>query len=122
MARTKGYFFEHKTKPIISFGGFLARLIRCGLLALVVVSFSLLLGTSGYHYFEGMSWLDAALNAAMILTGMGPVAPLMTDHGKMFAIFYSLFSGVVFLSVTGLIFAPLAHRMLHYFHIEDDNL
>ncbi len=121
MARKKGYFFEHKTKPIISFGGFIARLIRCGLLALVIVAISMLLGTAGYHHFEGMSWLDAALNASMILTGMGPVSTLQTENGKLFAIFYSLFSGVVFLSVTGLILAPVAHRMLHYFHIEDEN-
>ncbi len=69
-----------------------------------------------------MSWLDATLNAAMILTGMGPVDPLHTDGGKLFAVFYALFSGIVFLTAAGFIAAPLAHRMLHHFHVEKSKI
>lgn len=89
-------------------------------LALLLVALALLVGASGYHAFEGMSWLDAALNAAMILTGMGPVDELRTTGGKLFAISYALFSGVVFLTVVALVLAPIAHRVLHHFHLEVD--
>lgn len=75
----------------------------------------------GYHYFEKLSWLDSFLNAAMILGGMGPVNVLHTRAGKIFAGCYALFSGIVFLAVAGLLFAPLVHRLLHRFHLEYDS-
>lgn len=90
-------------------------------LALALVVLALLLGAAGYHVFEGMSWLDATLNAAMILTGMGPVDHVKTTGGKVFAIAYALFSGVVFLSSVALILAPIGHRVLHHFHIESED-
>lgn len=83
-----------------------------------VVLFSLGLGTAGYHSFVGLPWLDALLNAAMILTGMGPVDPLTTTGAKLFAVSYALFSGVVFLTLVAVLFAPVAHRFLHRFHLE----
>jgi len=86
-------------------------------LTLVVVS--LFLGMLGYHYYEELSWRDAFLNAAMLLGGMGPVESPQTDGGKLFAGFYALYAGLVFLIAAGVILAPALHRMLHLFHWED---
>lgn len=74
----------------------------------------------GYHHFEKMSWIDAYVNAAMILSGMGPVEALHTSEGKLFAGTYALFSGIVFLVVIAIIFAPVVHRFLHQFHMDED--
>jgi hypothetical protein len=72
----------------------------------------------GYHYFESMPWIDAFANASMILSGMGPFGPLQTDSGKLFAGFYALFSGLAFITTAGIILAPVAHRLIHKFHLE----
>jgi hypothetical protein len=72
----------------------------------------------GYHFLEGFSWIDSLLNASMILGGMGPVNPLQTNNGKLFASAYALFSGMIFLVIIGVLFAPLFHRFLHHFHLE----
>lgn len=79
---------------------------------------SLALGTVGYHVVAELSWLDAEYNAAMILTGMGPIDPMHTSAAKLFASAYALFSGVAFLTGVGVVFAPIAHRFLHRFHLE----
>ena len=76
------------------------------------------MGACGYHFTQGLPWLDATLNAAMILTGMGPVDPLTTPAAKVFATCYALFSGLVFLSTAALVLMPIAHRVLHRFHVE----
>ena len=76
------------------------------------------IGMTGYHGFEGMGWVDAFENAAMILSGMGPAADLKTDGGKIFAGCYALFSGLMFITVAGVLLAPVAHRALHKFHLE----
>ena len=75
-------------------------------------------GMLGYHHFESMSWIDAFANAAMILSGMGPFGPLQTDSGKLFAGLYALFSGLAFITTAGIILAPVAHRLMHKFHLE----
>ena len=97
---------------------FFRRLAKSALLGLLFIAASLLLGAAGYHGFAGLPWIDALLNASMILTGMGPVDPLRTDGAKLFAVFYSLFSGVAFLTIVGVILAPLVHRFLHRFHLD----
>jgi len=97
---------------------FFRRLAGHVLLSLALVAFSLWIGALGYHEFAGLDWLDATLNASMILTGMGPVAPLTTAPAKFFGIAYSLFSGVAFLSFATVLIAPFAHRFLHRFHLE----
>jgi len=97
---------------------FMVRLRRNIAIAGGIVVFSLAIGTAGYHFLEGLSWIDALLNSAMILTGMGPVNPLVTVQGKVFATVYALFSGVVFLTMVAVLFAPLLHRFLHRFHLE----
>jgi hypothetical protein len=81
---------------------------------------SLGLGMTGYHVFEKLPWIDAFLNASMILSGMGPVAPIQTDAGKIFAGCYALFSGLTLVAILGIIFAPVVHRFLHKFHLEDE--
>ena len=94
------------------------RVLRSLLLAFVIIGVSLGLGIFGYHFCEGLSWLDALLNASMILTGMGPVTELHTVAGKLFASFYALFSGVVFITSVAILLAPLVNRFLHKFHLE----
>lgn len=97
---------------------FLARLSRPALFALLLVLLSWWGGALAYRELEGFSWIDAVYNAAMILGGMGPADPLKTDAGKLFASLYALYSGVVFLAVAGLVFAPWAHRLLRRFHLQ----
>lgn len=99
---------------------FLRRLVNHGATAVAVIAGSLLIGMSGYVYFEDLPWLDAFLNAAMLLGGMGPVDDLKTAGGKLFAGFYALYAGLVFLAVAGLLLAPFAHRLLHRFHWDAD--
>jgi hypothetical protein len=110
--------FEHRKEPLASTRDFLRRMIRFAVLAAGIILVSLGIGIVGYHYLEGLSWIDSLLNASMILGGMGPVAPLQTTAGKLFASFYALFSGMVFLVAVGVLIAPIFHRFLHHFHIE----
>jgi len=111
--------YEHRTEPLLPRRRFFRRLLRHALLALALLASSLGLGVLGYHFTEGLSWLDALLNASMILGGMGPVAQLHTQAGKIFASLYALFSGAVFLGIAGIVVAPLAHRLLHRLHLEE---
>ncbi len=95
----------------------------CGAICLLAMGVLLAawgIGIFGYHFIAGLTWIDAVLNAAMILGGMGPVNPILTTAGKLFAAGYALFSGVVFLMAAGVIGAPLLHRILHHFHLEID--
>ena len=110
--------YEHRREPLISREAYLRRIARSGGVAFAVVFVALFLGVSGYHWIEGLPWVDAILNAAMILGGMGPVAELHTTAGKLFAAAYALFSGLMFIVVAGLLFAPVIHRFLHKFHLE----
>ena len=112
--------YEHRAQPLLSREKFLHRLVRHGYLALLIVLVSLAIGIAGYRGLEGLAWIDATLNAAMILGGMGPVAELHTVAGKLFASFYALFSGVVILVTVGVLSAPVIHRFLHRFHLEMD--
>ena len=109
---------SHHHKPLPSRGHFVLRLCRSGLVAAGIVTGSLGIGMVGYHLFEGQSWLDAFLNASMILGGMGPVNELHTSSGKVFAGFYALFSGVLFLTMAAVLFAPVLHRFLHRMHLD----
>jgi hypothetical protein len=109
--------FEHYRQPLLPVGAYLRRLLRSFSIAAAIIFSALALGVWGYHQFEGLSWIDALLNAAMILGGMGPVDALHTTAGKLFASFYALFSGIVFISAVGLLAAPVIHRFLHRFHL-----
>jgi hypothetical protein len=109
---------QHHQQPIAR-RRFLRRLVLHfgGSLALVIIS--IVIGMIGYHVLEGLSWLDAFLNASMLLGGMGPVESPLTAGGKLFAGFYALYSGLIFLVAAGIVLAPAMHRMLHLFHWED---
>ena len=110
--------YEHYRQPLISRTAFFLRILLHVGIAVGIVVASLALGIIGYHIFEGLSWIDSTVNAAMILGGMGPVNQLYTNAGKLFAAFYALFSGIVFLVAVAVMLAPVAHRLLHRFHIE----
>jgi hypothetical protein len=110
--------YEHRSHPLLPKRLYIRRLFRHGLAALLVVIASLSIGILGYHFTEGLPWIDSLLNASMILGGMGPVDPLHTGGGKLFASFNALFSGIVFLFVAGILMAPIVHRFLHRFHLE----
>ncbi len=110
--------YERRSEPVLPRDLFLERLGRSGLLALLVMLGSWALGTLGYRSFEHMDWIDAMLNAAMLLSGEGPVSTLKTISGKIFASVYALYSAAVLLVVVGVMLAPLAHRLLHRFHHE----
>lgn len=113
--------FEHHQQPLLPRRQFIRRMGAYAGVAAVMVGVSWLIGILGYRVLESMSWIDALLNSAMILGGMGPVNPLQTDAGKMFASFYALFSGIIFLVSVGVFIAPIFHRLLHRFHIQAAN-
>jgi len=110
--------FEHRSEQLASQSVFARRLGRYGLVTAAIILFSLGIGMAGYHYLESLSWIDSLLNAAMILGGMGPVDPLQTNAGKIFASFYALYSGIILLASVGVLAAPIFHRVLHRFHLE----
>jgi hypothetical protein len=111
---------SHKQK-VVPLSHFLFRLGRYGLFAFGLIVFSLLIGTTGYRYFGGISWLDSFHMACMILTGMGPVIEMNSSSAKLFSSFYALYSGIAFLSITAVFFAPIIHRLLHILHVEKDD-
>ena len=96
----------------------ISRLIRNSLIVIGLLMVAVAVGTVGYHYTNDLPWLDAALNATMILTGMGPVAPLVRPEAKVFAIVYALASGVFFMTMVALLLAPAVQGFLHRFHLE----
>jgi hypothetical protein len=107
-----------KLDPLPSRTHFALRLLQNFGIAATIVAASLLLGSWGYHYFGDLPWVDSLLNASMILTGMGPVDTMKTNGAKLFATFYALYSGVIFLSVMAIILTPIVHRWLHKFHLD----
>jgi hypothetical protein len=111
--------YERSSQPVISLRAFLIRLARHGVLALLVIAASLVIGMLGYISLAGMNAVDAFLNASMILGGMGPVRELTTDGSKIFAGVYALYSGVVFLVVAGILLAPVVHRIMHSLHVDE---
>ncbi|HEY1380916.1 MAG TPA: hypothetical protein VGF55_29215 [Gemmataceae bacterium] len=109
---------EPKYAPLPPRRVFFRRFVRSFLIGQAMVAGSLMVGMAGYRYFEGMSWVDAFANAAMILSGMGPLEPLRTAGGKLFAGCYALYSGLALIVIVGIVFGPVVHRFLHRFHLE----
>lgn len=109
----------HIVRPYLKREVFVSRLLRTALIVSALVLLWLLLGMFGYHYLAGLCWLDSLLNASMILGGMGPVDPLNNAAAKIFASIYAIISGVIFLASIGIVAAPIVHRFLHHFHLED---
>ncbi len=110
--------YEHHSEQLAPMHVFARRLLVNALVAVGILLFSLGLGMLGYHFLERLSWLDAMLNASMILGGMGPVNPVQTPGGKVFASFYALYCGVILLTSVGVLAAPIFHRFMHYFHLQ----
>ena len=109
--------YERHDEPLLPLRKFLARFARHGKLAGAVVLFSLAIGTLGFSTLDGQQWLDGFVNAAMLLGGMGLVGELHTSAGKVFASFYALYAGVVFIGTAGILLAPVVHRILHVMHL-----
>lgn len=112
--------FEHRSAPLISRAEFLRRLAVQGGYAAALLAVSMVGGTLGFHYLAGQATIDALLNAAMLLGGMGPIGDIQSTAGKLFATVFALYAGIVFLGITALLFAPLLHRFLHKFHLENE--
>ena len=109
---------ERKHQPLASRKLFAKRLAGSACLSASIIGLSLMAGMAGYHHFEKMPWIDAFVNAAMILSGMGPVGNLQTWGGKAFAGLYALYSGLVLILALGIVIAPIVHRVLHRFNID----
>ncbi len=112
--------FEHHSQPLISTPSYAKRVLRYAIFGFILLAFSLGIGVLGYRFLNHESWLDALVDASMILTGMGPVSALKTDAVKWFASFYSIFSGVAFLSTVAVFFSPIVHRFLHRLHVDEN--
>ena len=108
--------YESKRQPPLPRSRFLQRLAFHLAVALVLLAVSLAIGMIGYVALEKLSWMDAFLNAAMLLGGMGPVNPPQTSSGKLFAGLYALYAGLVFIATAALLFTPVLHRLMHHFH------
>ncbi len=112
--------FEHSGEPLLPLGQFWGRFLRGIGAGSSLIAGSLLVGVIGYHWLGRLGWVDSIMNASMILGGMGPVDPMNTNSAKLFASAYALFSGVMFLTSVGLLFAPVVHRFFHRFHLGDE--
>lgn len=110
--------FEHHHEPLLPRRDFLKRVVKYALISLGLILGSLVIGMVGYYALEGFSWVDAFLNASMLMGGMGPVGALHTDAGKVFAGIFAMYCGLVELVAVGIFAAPIFHRFLHHFHME----
>lgn len=109
---------EDRKQKVAPLSHFFLRMARYGAFALMLIFASVMIGTLGYHHIGQLRWLDSFHMACMILTGMGPVAEMKTNEAKLFSSFFALYSGVAFLSITAVFFAPIIHRLLHILHVE----
>lgn len=121
LSSSKRFFkFEHRHQPLLSQESFLRRMLFAAILSALLLTVWTVVGMLGYHLLAGLGWVDAFLNSAMIVGGMGPVDVLKNQPAKAFAGFYAILSGVLFLSVFGLLIGPIFHRFLHRFHLDDE--
>ncbi|MDQ6801291.1 MAG: hypothetical protein M3041_10680 [Acidobacteriota bacterium] len=110
--------YERRSDKLLTTRQFASRVAQHGGFVIVAVAAALLIGMSGYHWISGLPWLDAFLEASMILGGMGPVHELRTSGAKLFAGIYALFAGLFFIGASGVLLAPFLHRMIHLFHLD----
>jgi len=111
--------YEHRGQKLLTRRHFITRLGEHAAIGAVLVALSVAVGMVGYHSFAGFTWVDSFLNASMLLGGMGPVGDLPNDTSKIFAAVFALYSGLVFILLAGLMIAPVFHRVLHRFHLEE---
>ena len=114
--------FERKHEKLAPVSVFIKRMIVSVMMAGILILIALCIGILGYHWIAGLDLVDSLLEASMILGGMGPVNPLTTTGAKLFASGYALFSGLVFIAIMGIVLAPITHRMLHKFHIDEKDI
>jgi len=110
--------YEARHQPPLHRKKFLRRMLLHGAIVIGLIVASIALGMLGYRHFEGLSWIDAFLNTSMLLGGMGPIHFPKTEGGKLFAGFFALYAGLVFIAIAALLLAPVVHRLLHHFHWE----
>jgi hypothetical protein len=114
--------FERKYEKLAPISVFIRRMVASVVMAGILIAVALCIGILGYHWIASFDWVDSILEASMILGGMGPVNALATTGSKIFASGYALFSGLVFIAIMGIVLAPVTHRMLHKFHIDEEDL
>jgi len=112
--------FENHKQGLLPFLSFLIRFARFTLFAFILIVFSVGLGTAGYHYYAELGWIDSFYMASMILTGMGPIVDMNNNAAKLFSSFYALYSGIAFLTISAVFFAPIIHRFLHKLHVDEE--
>lgn len=111
--------FESASESTMSPREFGVRIFRHVMIAQVFVVLSLLVGMVGYHLTERLGWVDGFLESAMLLGGMGPVHAPVTTGGKLFAGFFALYAGLLFIAIGGFVLAPVFHGILHRFHSDE---
>ena len=111
--------YERRHEKLAPLPVFIRRMVSSAGIGLALLLVALLIGVCGYHWLDGLDWVDSLLEASMILGGMGPINPLTNTSAKVFASVYALFSGVVFIALMGLLLTPLVHRLMHKFHLKD---
>ena len=116
------WVYERRADELATRAVYFKRLIGSLAVALAVILVALLVGIGGYHYIAGFNWIESLLEASMILGGMGPVNQLPNDNAKIFASIYALFSGLVVLALMGIMLAPVVHRVLHQFHVDEKDV
>jgi hypothetical protein len=114
--------FERKHEKLAPMSTFIRRMALSVVMAGALITVALTIGILAYHWIAGFDWVDSLLEASMILGGMGPINPLHTDGAKVFASGYALFSGLVFIAIMGIVLAPVTHRMLHKFHMDEEDM
>ena len=111
--------YERKTQPLLPTRHFLRRMVRHGAIAATVIAVSIAIGVLGFHVWGEEDWLDAFVNTAMLLGGMGQVGDIPSTAGKWFSAFFALYAGLVFIAVSSILFAPVIHRVLHELHADE---
>jgi len=114
--------FERRHEQLAPVSVFVQRLLGSLAIALALIAVALMIGITGYRYLAGLNWVDSLLEASMILGGMGPVNQLPSDASKIFASVYALFSGIIFIGVMGIVLAPVVHRLMHKFHVDEKDV
>ena len=112
---------ENRRQKVVPLKHFILRLARYSVFAFLLIVLSIMIGCAGYHYWGNLGWLDSFHMSSMILTGMGPVSEMHSDKAKIFSSIYALYSGIAFLSITAVFFAPIIHRLLHILQVESSD-